>query len=59
MNEQLLKTSGTDVLSSRRNSEKPYGGGGVPFLHIRGLSKFNMKTYLNINVFQGFSQEEI
>ena len=35
------------------------GGGGAPFLHIRGLSKFNMKTYLNINVFQGFSQEEI
>ena len=28
MNEQLLKTLGTDVLSSRKkNSEKPYGGG--------------------------------
>ena len=27
MNEQLLKTTGADVLSSRRkNSEKPYGG---------------------------------
>ena len=26
MNEQLLKTSGADVLSSRQNLEKPYGG---------------------------------
>ena len=30
MNEQLLKTSGTDVLSSTKNSEKPYGGWHPP-----------------------------
>ena len=32
MNEQLQKTSGTDVLSSKKkNSEKPYGEGGEGF----------------------------
>ena len=30
MNEQLLKTSGANVLSPRKNSEEPYGGGGTP-----------------------------
>ena len=29
MNEQLLKTSGAEVLSSRKNSEKPYVGSGI------------------------------
>ena len=29
MNEQLLKTSGADVLSSRKKLKKPYGGGGM------------------------------
>ena len=37
MNEQLLKTPGADVLSSRKKSEKPYGGGGelASPLHVR------------------------
>ena len=44
MNEQLLKTSGADVLSTRKKSEKPYGGRVVftptphPLsLYVRGL----------------------
>ena len=34
MNEQLLKTLGADVLSSRK---KPYGGGIHPRLYVPGL----------------------
>ena len=42
MNEQELKTSGVDALSSLKNSEKAYGlgGGGIhpPPLYVRGLT---------------------
>ena len=44
MNEQLLKTSGADVLSSGKNSEKPYEGVASPappppsLLYVRGLN---------------------
>ena len=40
MNEQLLKTSGAEVLSSRKNSEKPYVGSGIhhpPQLLVRPI----------------------
>ena len=30
MNERLLKTSGTDVLSSRKNTQKKLMGDGIP-----------------------------
>ena len=42
MNEQLLKTSGADVLSPRKNSGKPYGETSTaappPALYVRALS---------------------
>ena len=44
MNEQLMKTSGADVLSSRKKTQKNLmrgGGGGdipPPPLYVRGLS---------------------
>ena len=41
MNEQLLKTSGADVLSSRKNIRKTLKGGGIlpPLpLYVRGLN---------------------
>ena len=39
MNEQLLKTSGTDVLSSRKKFQKNLRGGWhpPPLLYVRGL----------------------
>ena len=53
MNEQLLKTSGTDVLSSRKISEKPYGGWLAPPprpLDVRGLIEFEIRgRYQNRN----------
>ena len=41
MDEQLLKTSGADVLSSRKNSQKPLRGVASTAtlrLYVRGLS---------------------
>ena len=54
MNEQLLKTSGTDVLSSRKISGKPYGGWLAPPppgpLDVRGLIEFEIRgRYQNRN----------
>ena len=47
MNEQLLKTSGADVLSSKRKLSKTLGGGGGggihPLLYVRGLK---LRTHL-------------
>ena len=50
MNEQLLKTSGTDVLSSRKKLRKTLweGGGGrasIPPLYLRGLTCLNYHIY--------------
>ena len=47
MNEQLQKTSGTDVLSSKKkNSEKPYGeGGGGEGFPLKVKSSQNTATY--------------
>ena len=46
MNEQLQKTSGTDVLSSKKkNSEKPYGGGGGKGFPLKVKSFQNTATY--------------
>ena len=41
MKKQLLKTSGADVLSPRKNSEKPYGGIASPPSpsYVRGLTQ--------------------
>ena len=44
MNEQLLKTSGADVLSSKRKLSKTLGGGVIhPLLYVRGLK---LRTHL-------------
>ena len=51
MDEQLLKTSGTDVLSYRKKTQKnPMGGGGerwhpLPPFYVRGVNNINfLKT---------------
>ena len=48
MNEQLLKTSAADILSSRRKLEILRGGGIHPLpLYVRGLSmKCDMNNHL-------------
>ena len=45
MNEQLLKTSGADVLFSKRKLSKTLGGGGGihPLLYVQGLK---LRTHL-------------
>ena len=48
MNEQLLKTSGADVLSSRQNLEKPYGGVGS-FHRPPPLVRPRVNIYINFS----------
>ena len=48
MSKQLLKTSGTDILSSGRKLRKPLAGGGwhpLP-LYVRGL-KYNLSIIID------------
>ena len=49
MNEQLLKTSGADVLSSRKKLRKTlYSRGGVGGLYVEGLNDPRKKPALII-----------
>jgi len=57
MNEQLLKASGTDVLSCRKKTQKNFtgyrggGGGGIhPLLYVRGLKFIKIKNNINYDV---------
>ena len=56
MNEQLLKASGTDVLSSRKKLRKTLrliggGGGGIhPPLYVRGLKFVTINNNVNYDV---------
>ena len=48
LNEQVPKTSGADVLSSRKKNSKKNlrgGGGGIPPLYVRGLIKTSKTHY--------------
>ena len=51
MSEQLLETSGADVLSSRKKVRKTVGGGGGGVnpprpLHVRGLNSNKMNKHV-------------
>ena len=57
MNEQLLKASDTDVLSSRKKLRKTLrliggGGGGIhPSLYVRGLKFVKINNNVNYDVY--------
>ena len=59
MNKQILKTSGADVLSSRKKLRKTLGGGGIPPLpplYIRGLIELCSETCIKQNWIRGRPQ---
>ena len=58
MNEQLLKTPGTDVLSSRKKLEKTLEGGTPPPpLYVLGLISINL-FYYSFNVWYCLVQKQ-
>ena len=56
MYEQLLKTSGTDVLSSRKKLKKTLEG-GTPPLYVLGLISINL-FYYSFNVWYLLVQKQ-
>ena len=59
MNERLLKTSGTDVLSSRKkNSEKTYGGWHSP-PRVRSMVNSGQKLQVKSNSLKELCHEDI
>ena len=56
MNEQLLKTSGTDVLSSRKTLKKTLEG-GTPPPNVLGLISINL-FYYSFNVWYLLVQKQ-
>ena len=57
MNEQPVKTSGADVLSSRKKTEKNRMGGGIhPRLYVRGLSYTQYIFLLKLNEKEKFEK---
>ena len=57
MNEQLLKTSGTDVLSSRKKLKKTLEGGTPPPPNVLGLISINL-FYYSFNVWYLLVQKQ-